>query len=53
MGDIAVDMSNAEIIWAFTLTVNGKTLNTQCSGGAKVCKAPTTRHWPILMWTFS
>jgi hypothetical protein len=37
--DVSVDMSNAEIIWAFTLTVNGKTLNTQCSGGTKVCKA--------------
>jgi len=37
--DIAVDMSDTEINSAFTLTVNGKTLNTQCSGGNKACKA--------------
>jgi hypothetical protein len=37
--DIPVNMSNAEIIWSLTLTVNGKTLNTQCSGGTKVYKA--------------
>jgi hypothetical protein len=39
MWDIAWDMSDAEIIRAFTLTVNGKTLNTQCSGRTKACKA--------------
>ena len=35
--DIAVDMSDAELISNFTLTVEGTALNTQCSGGNKAC----------------
>jgi len=35
--DISVDMSDTELISNSTLTVEGKTLNTQCSGGNKVC----------------
>jgi hypothetical protein len=36
--DISVDMSDAELISNFTLTVAGKALNTQCSSGNKACK---------------
>ena len=36
--DISVDMSDTELISDFTLTVEGKPLNTQCSGGNKACK---------------
>jgi hypothetical protein len=36
--DISVDMSDTELISEFTLTVEGKPLNTQCSGGNKACK---------------
>src|SRR5262245_34591592 len=36
--DIAVDMSDTELIASFTLTVDGKPLNTQCSSGNKECK---------------
>lgn len=35
--DIAVDMSDTELISNFALTVEGKALNTQCSGGNKAC----------------
>jgi hypothetical protein len=37
--DISVDMSDTELIANFTLTVEGKALNTQCSGGNKACKS--------------
>ncbi len=37
--DISVDMSDTEVIASFTLTVDGKDLNTQCSGGNKACKS--------------
>ena len=37
--DITVDMSDTELIANFTLTVDGKALNTQCSGGNKACKS--------------
>jgi len=37
--DISVDMSDTEVISTFTLTVGGKVLNTQCSGGNKACKS--------------
>jgi hypothetical protein len=37
--DINVDMSDTELISSFTLTVEGKALNTQCSGGDKACKS--------------
>lgn len=36
--DITVDMSDIELISSFVLTVEGKALNTQCSGGNKACK---------------
>jgi hypothetical protein len=36
--DISVDMSDTELIANFTLTVEGKALTTQCSGGNKACK---------------
>jgi hypothetical protein len=36
--DINVDMSDTELISNFALTVEGKALNTQCSGGNKACK---------------
>ena len=36
--DISVDMSDTELISNFTLTVEGKALNTQCSDGNKACK---------------
>jgi hypothetical protein len=36
--EISVDMSDTELISNFTLTVEGKNLNTQCSGGNKACK---------------
>lgn len=36
--DINMDMSDAELISSFALTVGGKPLNTQCSGGNKACK---------------
>ncbi len=37
--DITVDMSDTELISSFVLTVEGKALNTQCSGGNKACKS--------------
>ncbi len=37
--DISVDMSDTELISNFTLTVEGKSLDTQCSGGNKACKS--------------
>lgn len=37
--DISVDMSDTEVISSLTLTVDGKVLNTQCSGGNKACKS--------------
>lgn len=36
--DIAVDMSDEELISSFSLTIEGKPLYTQCSGGNKACK---------------
>jgi hypothetical protein len=36
--DISVDRSDTELIANFALTVDGKVLNTQCSGGNKACK---------------
>ncbi len=36
--DITLDTSDAELIASFTLTVEGKTLETQCSSGNKACK---------------
>jgi hypothetical protein len=36
--DITVDMSDIELTSNFTLTVEGKALNTLCSGGNKACK---------------
>lgn len=35
--DIAVDISDAELISSFTLAVDGKLLDTQCSDGNKAC----------------
>ncbi|MGH9732915.1 MAG: hypothetical protein ACRD4A_14570 [Candidatus Acidiferrales bacterium] len=35
--DIKVDMSDAELISNFTLTLDGAGMNTQCSGGNKAC----------------
>jgi hypothetical protein len=37
--DIKVDMSDTELISNFTLKVEGKALNTQCSGGNTACKS--------------
>jgi hypothetical protein len=37
--DISVDMSDTELISSFSLTVEGKAFNTQCSSGNKACKA--------------
>ena len=36
--DIALDMSDEELIASFSLTIEGKPLDTQCSGGNKACK---------------
>ena len=36
--DINLDMSDTELISNFALTVEGKPLTTQCSGGNKACK---------------
>lgn len=36
--DIQVDTSDAELISNFSLTVEGKALNTQCSSGNKACE---------------
>lgn len=36
--DITTDVSDTESISDFTLKVEGKALNTQCSGGNKACK---------------
>jgi hypothetical protein len=36
--DIKLDMSDTELISSFALTVEGKALSTQCSGGNKACK---------------
>lgn len=36
--DISVDDSDSEIIDSFVLTIEGKTVDTQCSGGNKACK---------------
>ena len=35
--DITVDMASTEMISNFSLKVEGKDLNTQCSGGNKAC----------------
>ena len=35
--DISVDMSDTEVISSFELMVEGKALNTHCSGGNKAC----------------
>ena len=37
--DIALDMSDTELISNFALNVDGKPLDTQCSGGNKACKS--------------
>jgi hypothetical protein len=37
--DISLDTSDPEVISNFTLTVEGKALDTQCSGGNKACKS--------------
>ena len=37
--DIAVDMSDEELISSFSLTIEGKPVDTQCSGGNKACKS--------------
>lgn len=37
--DISVDMSDTELIAGFTLTVDGRDLNTQCSSGNKACRS--------------
>ena len=37
--DISVDMSDTELIANFTLTVDGKALNTECSSGNKAYKS--------------
>jgi hypothetical protein len=37
--DITVDMSDSELISNFTLNVEGKPLDTQCSSGNKACKS--------------
>lgn len=37
--DIAVDMSDEELISSFSLTIEGKPVETQCSGGNKACKS--------------
>jgi hypothetical protein len=36
--DINADTSDTELISNFALTVEGKDLNTQCSGGNEACK---------------
>jgi hypothetical protein len=36
--DITVDRSEGELISNFTLTVEGKTLKTECSAGNAACK---------------
>jgi hypothetical protein len=36
--DITVDISDTELISSFVLTVEGKPMDTQCSGGNKACK---------------
>ena len=36
--DMSTDMSDTELISNFALTVEGKALNTRCSGGNKACK---------------
>lgn len=37
--DIAVDMSDEELISGFSLTIEGKPVDTQCSSGNKACKS--------------
>jgi hypothetical protein len=37
--DIALDMSDTELISNFALNVDGKPLDTHCSGGNKACKS--------------
>ena len=37
--DITLDMSDSELISNFTLNVEGKPLDTQCSSGNKACKS--------------
>ena len=39
--DIAVDVSDEELISSFSLTIEGKPVDTQCSGGNKACKGAT------------
>jgi hypothetical protein len=36
--DMSVDMSDTELISSFTLNVEGKALDTNCSSGNKACK---------------
>lgn len=36
--DISLDMSDTELISSFTLTVEGKALDTNCSAGNKACR---------------
>jgi len=36
--DVSVDMSGTDLIADFTLTVEGKNLNTRCAGGNKECR---------------
>jgi len=48
--DITVDMSDTELISSFVLTVEGKALNTQCSGGNRRAKALPTPPSPIQAW---
>ena len=52
--DIHVDMSDTELISNFTLAVDGKALNTQCSAGNKACQGADyatlsnpTAHCPV------
>ncbi len=37
--DIELEMSDEELISNFSLTVEGKAVNTQCDSGNKVCKS--------------
>ena len=46
--DISLDIADTELIASFTLTAEGKALNTQCSSGNKACRgsASTTLAKP-------
>lgn len=37
--DVAVDMADEELISTFSLTIEGRPVDTQCSGGNKACKS--------------